>query len=456
MEVPKMNIYIQIEIVARELDSKLLLAIKAALRGHQVLLSSERLILKSNLVPGIFHTRGLEPSIYRMDRHKFLKDRGNLLTSIDEEGGLINFDYEGFAKIRYSERSIEQSNAVFCWGPNDYSTLKKIYPNHADKFYCTGSPRVDLWENDFTTYLDVQEKMFPNPYILLSSNFSTINSYKSFWNTWDGLRRSGYFDRDPNLERNFFTNVGKQSLLFYEFLKAVEYIAEKLPSLNIVVRPHPVENPESWKTLLPEKENIHVIREGSITPWLRNAIAVIHNGCTTAIEATISGIPVITYVPIGKNIENEVSNQLGLKVSNKEELLEAILKVEANGDNISDMRLKMESDADIVGFKIRYRDHEMASDRIVRIWEEIGSELPNTKNNWTRIQVKERRMDILSSINRKVNNIFSNETEVEYKFPPLDMRQVQIKVEGLCQGLGIQNRIKLRKISQKGILVTAK
>ena len=46
-----------------------------------------------------------------------------------------------------------------------------------------------------------------------------------------------------------------------------------------------------------------------------------HNGCTTAIEATISGKPVITYSPFKMEYAHELSNKLGHKVESKEELL---------------------------------------------------------------------------------------------------------------------------------------
>ena len=58
-----MNIYIHVESLSRELDSKLLLAILAATRGHHVLVSNlggiTRGISSGILSPGIFHTKSL-------------------------------------------------------------------------------------------------------------------------------------------------------------------------------------------------------------------------------------------------------------------------------------------------------------------------------------------------------------------------------------------------------------
>ena len=60
-----MNIYIQVEVSSRELDGKLLLAVLAAAKGHQVIVSNGREIMdglkKKVLPPGVFHTKSLSP-----------------------------------------------------------------------------------------------------------------------------------------------------------------------------------------------------------------------------------------------------------------------------------------------------------------------------------------------------------------------------------------------------------
>ena len=60
-----MNIYMHCEVSSRELDSKLLLAILAASRGHQVIVSDQESIIKGLvrkfLFPGIFHTKSITP-----------------------------------------------------------------------------------------------------------------------------------------------------------------------------------------------------------------------------------------------------------------------------------------------------------------------------------------------------------------------------------------------------------
>ena len=149
-----MNIYLHTEIAARELDSKILLAVLAAARGHQVIISDveaiEKGICRGILSPGIFHTKSLSPGKIKISRHQEVIDNGSLVTSIDEESCLDTRGYDKFARIRYSEKSIDQSSAVFGWGPEDAEALKRIYPKQSSKIHMTGSPRADLWKPFFS------------------------------------------------------------------------------------------------------------------------------------------------------------------------------------------------------------------------------------------------------------------------------------------------------------------
>ena len=119
-----MNIYLHIEVSTRELDSKLLLGVIAASKGHEVLISDiseiERGIRIGILNPGVFHTKSLTPSQNKISFHKKLIDKGFLITSLDEEAGLELENYKKFSDARYSKKTMDQSAAVFCWGNDDF------------------------------------------------------------------------------------------------------------------------------------------------------------------------------------------------------------------------------------------------------------------------------------------------------------------------------------------------
>ena len=83
--------------------------------------------------PGIFHTKSLTPSKSKINRHQKIIDNNFIVTSIDEEAGIDQFSYDQFARDRYSDTTINQSSAIFCWGSEDAEVLK-TYPANSKKF----------------------------------------------------------------------------------------------------------------------------------------------------------------------------------------------------------------------------------------------------------------------------------------------------------------------------------
>ena len=99
-----MNIYILLEIQKRELYSKILLSLEAAEKGNTVYLGKLTPFLKKDLFkPGIVHFKSITPGIDRVSEMKYLKKKNFLLTSLDEEHGIINNnkDYINCGRSKY-------------------------------------------------------------------------------------------------------------------------------------------------------------------------------------------------------------------------------------------------------------------------------------------------------------------------------------------------------------------
>ncbi len=81
-----MDVYIQMEIKARELEGRSLLALAAAERGHHVLLGDvERYLDAGVLPPGLFHDKDLTPTAKKVRRLSAYRAEGHRITSQDEE-----------------------------------------------------------------------------------------------------------------------------------------------------------------------------------------------------------------------------------------------------------------------------------------------------------------------------------------------------------------------------------
>lgn len=323
-----MKVYIPIEVKVRELESKVLLALAAAEKGFEVVIGSKDEVLQpavdGKVEPGIVHMKSVTPSDSMLNMLSKLRDNGCLVTALDEEGGIIDEDFTTFGRLRFSDESLNLIDSMFCWGQFDQDSLQNMFPGNADKFVATGSPRVDLWKPEFNKFHLSKESGLTEiyrEYVLLSSNFGTILNENRIPNMIARMREAGYFDRDPERENHEFQNAAYQTQLIWEFVKLFRTLSQTFPDLNFVIRPHPVESIDSWKMLIGDYPNIHILRQGSITPWVLNSVCVMHNGCTTGLEAAFFGKQVLAYRPIPSPIERVVPNNVSFQAFTTEDVV---------------------------------------------------------------------------------------------------------------------------------------
>ena len=453
-----MNIYIHVEITSRELDSKLLLAILAAARGHQVILSDLEGLLegteKGILAPGIFLTKSLTPTDYKLKNHQFFIDKGFKVTSLDEEAGVSLTGYEEFSKTRFSDKSIELASAVFAWGDDDVDTLKKKYSKYASKIHKTGSPRVDLWKSKFSNYWNTPKRTPEKPFLLVSSNMGAANGYVQIHKRYELRRNSGYYDRDPSLIRKSFVRIAEAVLKTGAFIEAIKYLGNNNNNdYDIVLRPHPIENIEAWKIYLDGIPNVHVIREGSISPWVKNAFAVMHNGCTTALEATVSGKPLVTYVPFETSFDNHPPNHLGHRAKSPEELSNILKSIFINTKSEGQNENRNET-SKIIDRKVFLDKNELAAEKIIKLWENLIDNNHSSSSNWIMFRWLLRKNKIRKLIGiarRKLLGTFKENN----KFPPFKQDDIFSRIDRFQNTLGIKD-LKCELLSDRTILIKQK
>ena len=58
----------------------------------------------------------------------------------------------------------------------------------------------------------------------------------------------------------------------------VPEVGSKLPDRTLIVRPHPNERSEPWIAAAAGHDNIEVVHDGNVIPWLLAADVLLHNG----------------------------------------------------------------------------------------------------------------------------------------------------------------------------------
>jgi hypothetical protein len=89
--------------------------------------------------------------------------------------------------------------------------------------------------------------------------------------------------------------VHAETVAIRETVRIAEQLADTFPSVEILIRPHPFENPLPYEAAAAARRNLSVRQSGSIQGAIFGARAVIQRSCTTAIEAGMAGVP--TFSP---------------------------------------------------------------------------------------------------------------------------------------------------------------
>ena len=453
-----MNIYIKMEIKSRELESRFLLALVAAERGHSVLLGPQKRTIEATvngtLKPGIVYDKSLTPGPEKLKAIRGSTQAGCIYTSQDEESGLLEEDYSSFARSRFSEETLGLVHKVFAWGEHDRAAIVSMYPGFKTKIVATGSARVDLWRRDFSEYYMGQENGGLSNYILFPSNFGGPLDNKRMWQRLKFERSSGYFLRGADEFRRYKQEAYYMELLRY-FIKAIRSVAETFPNTSIVVRPHPVESEEAWAGHLGEIPNVHVIKQGSINSWIKNSSVVVHNGCTSGLEAVVSGKPVIAYRPKKSEFEPVVPNKVSYQVETEQQLIEALRKVLRTG------QLPPDLDSESIGHLIRNRfanlENQLAVDRIVDEWEKLDNGQLSLSNNWSKIKFDEvcnSAKEKLGTLKRRATLNYSMSTiEKNHKFPPITHAEITDIAKRFRTALKRFDSVKVRLLDERTVLV---
>lgn len=455
-----MNIYLHIEISVRELDGNLLLATLAASRGHDVIVSDisgiESGLRKGIIAPGIFHTKSLTPNKGKINRHQKFVDNGFAITSNDQEASLQSHGYDEFSKTRYSNQTIEQSSAIFGWGLEDVETLKQKYSIHKSKIFMTGSPRADLWKSTFSDYWIIPDAAPKKPFLLVSSNMGVCHN-KFFHEQVKFKRDSGIYHNDPKRFDLDFVKKADGYRVTAAFIEAIKYLAENNDNYDIVLRPHPSESIECWQILLGQIPNVHVIKDGSINAWINNAFAVMHNGCTTAIETVVSKKPLITYDPFQPPITvGKLANELGFKVQSLEKLSNIVNSIFEN-KNLNDQKDIDKRSSEIISKKVFSDDNELAAQKIIKIWEDIGKNKFSRSTNWLKFKWLLRLKDLRDIIGLKLKKFFPNSFEhfrKDNKFPTsFDLENIHDRIKRIQRVIGSNEKLECKILAKRTILI---
>lgn len=345
-DADKLLLFCPIETKAREMDAKVLLACVAAERGHKVVIGNmgELRSAVEFLPRGIYLSKSIPDSMERY--FKRFKSLGYGVTAWCEEG-LVFLSREDYRKKMVSRGTLHYADLFFAWGDNQARAVVEKVPESKDKIRCVGNPRIDMlrapYRNVYAEDVERLRSTYGN-YILFNTNFSIVNSMLGTQKEFLSFKERGKI-RTKEDEERYWQHYEHKRAIFEAMGNLIGTVSEWYPDKRIIVRPHPSEDHETWKKITSPFENAEVVFEGTVIPWLMAADVLIHNGCTTAVEAYFLETPAIAYRPVVKDgYELELPNNVSIRASSDEEVREMISFALKRGDEYDRWHLMAETE----------------------------------------------------------------------------------------------------------------
>ena len=457
----KTCLIVPVENQVRELDPKLLLACIAARRGLTVIIGSHREIdLRiSSLPQGLYLNKSMTDRNLKMFR--IMENLGHKILTWDEEA-LVHLPAKTYYSRRLSPVAIRYNSHLFAWG-EDNAELWRQYPDlPADiPIHVTGNPRSDMLRPELRSFYDPEAEEIRKTYgnfILVNTNFNHVNAFFPAQNLFRPVKKAG--EKPPfgkaavGMSREYAEGLRDHKLaVFKTFKQLIPTLDRAFTDHTIIVRPHPTENQQVYKDIASDCQRVKVTNEGNVVPWLMATDVVIHNGCTTGVEAYMMGVPAVSYrAKIDETYDmgfyrlpNLISHQC-FDVDHLQETLDKILNGElgaANGD---------ERQA-LVKQYLAAQDGPLACERIVDVIENMLRAQPDFPAPSLRNRVQGWSLAAARRLSRHIRKkLPGNHAPPEFhqhRYPGISVQQLKARISRFQQLLGDDSRITAEPISDQ-------
>jgi surface carbohydrate biosynthesis protein len=458
MPASKPLLLIPVENQVRELDPKLLLACVAAKRGFTSVIGSRReMEFNIDLFPqSIYLSKSMTVRSLLFFR---VAQRFNTEIVTWDEEALVHLPPETYFSRRLDPRAIKYVSHLFAWGEEN-GRLWRQYPHlpHGIPIHITGNPRSDMLRPELRAFYQKEVEELQARYgdfILINTNFNHVNAFGPDMNLFKSNRNSGQKAKFGRAARGMSREYAEglrdhKQAVFEDFKRLVPRLNEAFPGNAIVLRPHPTESHEAYRKIADHCQQVHVTNEGNVVPWLMATKAVIHNGCTTGVEAYVTGIPAISYrSSINETYDNgfyRLPNLMSHQCFTFEELCNLLLKV-LNGEigaADGDERQRL-IDEHLAG-----KTGPLACERMMDVLDNISAEINTGRRSVskrTQRWLVTRGLHLAKAIKYHLPGSHNRPEFQKHRFPGIAPDKIARRLERFQQLLGDAHHLRVDPIS---------
>ena len=455
----KASLIIPVENQVRELDPKLLLACIAATAGFSSCIGS-RLELDfriASLPRSIYLSKSMTARSIKMFR--IMRKLGHKIAVWDEEA-LVHMQPETYFNRRLATDAIKHVSILFAWGRENLD-LWKQYPDLPKglPIHITGNPRGDMLRPELRDYfadeVDALRKQHGD-FILINTNFSNVNAFVPSLNLFFPEKTPGveqkYARGAVGMSREFAEGLRDfKQAVFTDFKQMIPLIERAFPGHTIIVRPHPTEDMGVYHDAAANCSRVKVVNKGNVVPWLLASKALVHNSCTTGIEAFILGVPAVSFMASRNEYYDDDYYRLPNKLSHQcltfDELQTTLGKILAGklGAAAGSERAKL------IEYYLTALDGPLACERITDVLAAVadgwaGSPAPPLKRRLEGWYLANRRRMVKWYKSFQPGSKYRPEFQ-RHRYPSLALDEIKNRVARIQRLLQAQENLKVTQIS---------
>ena len=457
----KLQILIPVENQVREFDAKLLLACVAANRGFSSVIGSRReMEFRIACFPrSLYLSKSM--TIWSALLFNVAQKVGHHIVAWDEEA-LVHLPPETYFSDRLSPTAIRFVSHLLAWGQNN-ANLWRQYPHlpNGIPIHITGNPRADMLRPEMRPYfaedVDKIQKKYGN-FILLNTNFNHVNAFAPDMNLFKPVKKPGEtpsFGRGARgMSREFAEGLrDHKQAVFESFQHLIPDLEEAFPDYIVIVRPHPTENQEIYRNIAARCKRVQVTNEGNVVPWILASKAVIHNCCTTGLEAYVMGVPAISYRKKVNDVYDlgfyRLPNLLSHQCFHFEELHSTLKDILAGKLGPADGAERQE----LINHHMVALDGPLACERIVDTCEQIlddGVELqePGSRHRLTRWCLA-KGLGLINRYKSYLPGEFNKPAFQRHRYPGIPIEELRTRLLRFQTILGYSSELKVEEISEQ-------
>ena len=446
-------LYIPVENKKRELQAKVLFACVAAENGFNTILGVNREIKHYLKVwpHGIIAWKGLARK--GGNTYKYFHSLGHRVISWCEEG-IVYPSAEFYRRFRVFSEALDEVDMFFAWGQNQADDILSEVSEGKNKIILAGNPRLDLLRSKYRGVFDKEVRDIKNEYksfILVNSNFAAFTHKLGNEVVIENLKKGGRIVTKED-EAFYRGRAENRQQLFQYFVEMLNELNSSLNNRTIVLRPHPSEDMGIWENAISGLENVKLVRRGSAIPWIIASELLIHNNCTTGLEAYLLGKPVISYRPTaGNDYESRLLIAVSRSAETLDSLKETVMQI-LNGDQSSEEHQNKDTNQ-ILNHYVGNSENEYSVDVIARELVKIADhEFLPQDNIFSKLKIK--RKQLTSRLKSKVSGIHSGNNKniikpefTSSKFSSLSVDEVNNIIDGLSVNSGRFKNITVTKVT---------